>query len=60
MMEKYGDLTGEGEIAEIKTGPLAGSVGIVKEAQNGLLKIQLKDGATVSVDEMDVVLKEKK
>jgi ribosomal protein L24 len=50
-MEKYGDLIDYGEHVKVSTGPLKGKEGLLKEASGSTLKIQLKSGEIIEVDE---------
>jgi hypothetical protein len=55
-MEKYGDMTGEGEEAEVIAGLLKGTRGIVKRASAGKVILQVSNGAEVELDETAVAL----
>ena len=53
-MEKYADMTGEGEQVKIVSGDQKGQRGIIKKASEGSLTISLPNGDETTVDEMAV------
>ena len=51
MIVKYSDQDDREQEVKIVSGPLSGKIGHIKEASQGRLKVCLKDGKIVEVDE---------